>query len=214
MVRVKICGIRSLEEAWAALDAGAHALGFVFAPSKRRIEPETAREIIKKLPPFITAVGVFVNEPRSRLLEIASFCRLHVLQLHGEESPDYCRSLAYPLIKAIRVRDIRVLELIPRYPVEAILLDTYVPGCPGGTGQTFNWEIAQEAVGMGRPLILAGGLTPENVGEAIQKVRPYAVDVSSGVETDGRKDPMKIARFIEAVVKASQGQKFCPQRKF
>lgn len=202
-MRVKICGIRDLKEARAALEAGAHALGFVFAPSKRRIEPEVAREVIKKLPPFITVVGVFVNESPSRLLEIASFCRLHVLQLHGEEPPEYCRSLPYPVIKALRAKDISVLELIPRYSVEAILLDSYVPGSLGGTGKTFNWEIAQKAVAMGRPLILAGGLTPENVGEAIRKVRPYAVDVSSSVETNGRKDPEKMARFIEAVLKAS-----------
>lgn len=203
MVRVKICGIRSWEEAQAAVEAGAHALGFVFAPSRRRIQPEVAREIIKRLPPFITAVGVFVNEPRARLLAIASFCRLQVLQLHGEEPPEYCRGLTYPLIKAIRVRDGEVLDLIPRYPVEAILLDSYVPGCSGGTGQTFNWEIAQEAAAAGRPLVLAGGLTPENVGEAIRQVRPYAVDVSSGVETGGRKDPVKMACFIEAVVRTS-----------
>lgn len=202
MVRVKICGIKTWAEARAALEAGAHALGFVFAPSPRRIDPESAREIIMKLPPFITTVGVFVNEPRYSLLEIASFCRLDVLQLHGEELPEYCRGISNRLIKAIRVKDIKSLELIPKYRVDAFLLDAFVPGQAGGTGHTFNWEIARLAVEMGPPIILAGGLTPENVVEAIRKVRPYAVDVSSGVETNGQKDPVKIARFMEAVARA------------
>lgn len=202
MVRVKICGIRTWDEARAALDAGAHALGFVFAPSPRRIHPEAAREIIMKLPPFVTTVGVFVNEPRYSLLEIASFCRLDVLQLHGEEPPEYCHGISNRLIKAIRVKDIKALELIPKYRVDAFLLDAFVPGRAGGTGHTFNWEIARRAKELGPPIILAGGLTPENVAEAIRKVRPYAVDVSSGVETNGQKDPVKIARFLEAVARA------------
>lgn len=202
MVRVKICGIKTWAEARAALEAGAHALGFVFAPSPRRIHPETAREIITKLPPLVTTVGVFVNEPRYSLLEIASFCRLDVLQLHGEEPPEYCRGISQRLIKAIRVRDINSLELIPQYRVDAFLLDAFVPGRAGGTGHTFNWEIARRAKELGPPIILAGGLTPENVAEAIRQVRPYAVDVSSGVETNGQKDPVKIARFMEAVARA------------
>ncbi|MGI9953517.1 phosphoribosylanthranilate isomerase [Moorellaceae bacterium AZ2] len=202
MVRVKICGIKTWAEARAALDAGAHALGFVFAPSPRRIHPETAREIITKLPPLITTVGVFVNEPRYSLLEIASFCRLDVLQLHGEEPPEYCRGISNRLIKAIRVKDIKSLELIPKYRVDAFLLDAFVPGQAGGTGHTFNWEIARRAKELGPPIILAGGLTPENVAEAIRQVQPYAVDVSSGVETNGQKDPVKIARFMEAVARA------------
>ncbi|HBT47074.1 MAG TPA: phosphoribosylanthranilate isomerase [Peptococcaceae bacterium] len=204
MVRVKICGIKTWEEARAALEAGVHALGFVFAPGPRRIHPEVAREIILRLPPFVTSVGVFVNEPRYSLLEIASFCRLDVLQLHGDEPPEYCRGLSQRLIKAIRVKDAASLELIPKYPVDAFLLDTFVPGQAGGTGRTFNWEIARRAVELGPPIILAGGLTPENVAEAIRKVRPYAVDVSSGVETDGQKDPVKIARFMEAVARVNE----------
>ncbi|MGB9660989.1 MAG: phosphoribosylanthranilate isomerase [Moorellaceae bacterium] len=202
MVRVKICGIKTWAEARAALEAGAHALGFVFAPGPRRIHPETAREIITKLPPLVTTVGVFVNEPRYSLLEIASFCRLDVLQLHGEEPPEYCRGISQRLIKAIRVRDINSLKLIPQYRVDAFLLDAFVPGRAGGTGHTFNWEIARRAKELGPPIILAGGLTPENVAEAIRQVRPYAVDVSSGVETNGQKDPVKIARFMEAVARA------------
>ncbi|GFN23456.1 phosphoribosylanthranilate isomerase [Thermanaeromonas sp. C210] len=202
MVRVKICGIKTWEDARSALDAGAHVLGFVFAPSPRRIHPERAREIITRLPPFVTTVGVFVNEPRYSLLEIASFCRLDVLQLHGDEPPEYCRGLFHRLIKAIRVKDIGSLDLIPKYRVDAFLLDAFVPGQAGGTGHTFNWEIARRAKELGSPIILAGGLTPENVAEAIRQVRPYAVDVSSGVETNGQKDPVKIARFMEAVAGA------------
>ncbi|MDN5344019.1 MAG: phosphoribosylanthranilate isomerase [Clostridia bacterium] len=161
---------------------------------------ETAREIIGKLPPFTTTVGVFVNEPRYSLMEIASFCRLDVLQLHGDEPPRYCHGLSQRLIKAFRVRDDSFIRAIETYQeVQGFLLDAYVPGVAGGSGQTFNWELARAATAAGRPVILAGGLTPENVGAAIRAVRPYAVDVASGVETSGRKDAAKIAAFMAAV---------------
>ncbi|GAW90990.1 phosphoribosylanthranilate isomerase [Calderihabitans maritimus] len=206
-VRVKICGITEWEEARVALDQGAHALGFVFAPSRRYINPEKAREIICRLPPFVTRVGVFVNEKRYAVQEIATFCRLDVLQFHGEESPEYCRGYSQQVIKAFSVKDRSVLEDMSRYQVDAYLLDAYVPGKRGGTGQTFDWEIAAEARKLGRPIILAGGLNPDNVGEAIARVKPYAVDVSSGVETDGKKDARKIAEFMAAVRRAFESDR-------
>lgn len=200
MVRVKICGIRSYEEARLVLDAGVDTLGFVFTRSPRQVNPEVAREIIMKLPPFTTTVGVFVNEPRYSLMEIASFCRLDVLQLHGEEPPPYCHGLSQRLIKAFRVRDASFIQAMDSYPhVHGFLLDTYDPEVAGGSGRTFNWELARNAAACGRPIILAGGLIPENVGAAIRTVRPYAVDVASGVETNGRKDPARIAAFLQAV---------------
>ncbi|KYH33035.1 phosphoribosylanthranilate isomerase [Neomoorella mulderi] len=205
MVRVKICGIRSYEEARLVLDAGVDTLGFVFARSPRQVNPETAREIIMKLPPFTTTVGVFVNEPRYSLMEIASFCRLDVLQLHGDEPPEYCHGLSQRVIKAFRVRDASFIQAMDSYPeVQGFLLDAYVPGVAGGSGRTFNWELAKDAVARGRPIILAGGLTPENVSTAIRTVRPYAVDVASGVETNGRKDPVKIVSFLRAVREAEE----------
>ncbi|MBE3571365.1 MAG: phosphoribosylanthranilate isomerase [Moorella humiferrea] len=205
MIRIKICGIRSYEEARMVLDAGIDVMGFVFAPSPRRINPETAREIIQRLPPFTTTVGVFVNEPRYSLLEIASFCRLDVLQLHGDEPPEYCRGISQRVVKALRVKDAGFLQVMDHYPdVHGFLLDTYVPGVAGGSGRSFNWELAKGATARGKPIILAGGLTPENVGKAIQIIRPYAVDVAGGVETDGRKDLKKILSFVRAVREAEK----------
>lgn len=205
MIRIKICGIRSYEEARMVLDAGIDVMGFVFAPSPRRINPETAREIIQRLPPFTTTVGVFVNEPRYSLLEIASFCRLDVLQLHGDEPPEYCRGISQRVVKALRVKDAGFLQVMDHYPdVQGFLLDTYVPGVAGGSGRSFNWELAKGATAGGKPIILAGGLTPENVGKAIQIIRPYAVDVAGGVETDGRKDLKKILSFVRAVREAEK----------
>ena len=205
MVRVKICGIRDWEEARMVLDAGVDTLGFVFARSPRQIKPEAAREIITRLPPFTTTVGVFVNEPRYSLMEIAFFCRLDVLQLHGDEPPEYCHGLSQRLIKAVRVQNAASLKSLEFYQeVQGVLLDAYVPGQAGGTGTTFNWELAQTVPTAGKPIILAGGLTPENVAAAIRLVRPYAVDVSSGVETGGRKDPARIAAFLAAVETAEE----------
>ncbi|MEW8959363.1 MAG: phosphoribosylanthranilate isomerase, partial [Moorella sp. (in: firmicutes)] len=146
MIRIKICGIRSYEEARMVLDAGIDVMGFVFATSPRRINPETAREIIQRLPPFTTTVGVFVNEPRYSLLEIASFCRLDVLQLHGDEPPEYCRGISQRVVKALRVKDAGFLQVMDHYPdVHGFLLDTYVPGVAGGSGRSFNWELAKGA---------------------------------------------------------------------
>lgn len=198
MVKIKICGIRTPDVALAVAEMGADALGFVFAPSSRRVEPAAVREITAKLPPFIPAVGVFVDEDPFRVQEIADYCRLDYVQLHGEETPAYCRLLQVKIIKAIRVRDAQSIEQMQPYlgVVGGFLLDTYEPGKPGGTGTTFNWEIAREAGKTGN-VILAGGLNPQNVGAAISQARPYAVDVSSGVETGGQKDLDKIKSFIE-----------------
>jgi len=198
MVRVKICGIRTMEAALAAVEAGADALGFVFASSARQIEPGEAARIIEQLPPFISTVGVFVDAPRQQVQEIAETCRLDLLQFHGEEPPAYCRGWRQPVVKGFRVRDDSVLEQVSRYDVAACLLDAYVPGQAGGTGRSFNWELARQT-GSGRCIILAGGITPENVEQAVSQARPYAIDVSSGVETGGVKDPVKIAALLKAV---------------
>jgi len=196
MARVKICGIKTSAAARAAVEAGANALGFVFAPSPRRVQPELAREIILSLPPFVTKVGVFVNEQRYIVEELATFCKLDVLQFHGNEPPEYCRRWSYQIIKGFGVGDGWEPGELKQYEVDAYLLDTKVPGLAGGTGKSFDWSRAREAKELGKPVILAGGLNPGNVGEAIRLVRPFAVDVSSGVELDGEKDPGLIQKFM------------------
>lgn len=197
MVKIKICGITTLEDALVAIDAGADALGFVFYPkSPRHIFPEQAAAIIRHLPPFVQIVGLFVNESLPTVNETADQCGLDIVQLHGEESPEFCDAVKRRVIKAFRIKDIRSLEAINNYRTSAFLLDAWSPSAHGGTGRTFNWEIAATAAASGR-IILAGGLTPENVAAAIELVRPYAVDVSSGVESaPGRKDIRKIEEFI------------------
>lgn len=197
-VRVKICGITNLEDALKAVEYGADALGFVFfKKSPRYIEPEKAAEIIRKIPPFVSTVGVFVNTPSQEILRIATFTGIDTVQLHGEEPP---QSIIYPqkTIKSIRVRELSDLEPLKDYPmVHAFLLDTYSPEDFGGTGRAFNWDIAVEAKRFGR-IILAGGLNPDNIERAIRWVHPYGVDVSSGVEKEkGIKDHKKIKAFIE-----------------
>lgn len=198
MVKVKICGITSLEDALTAIAAGADALGFVFhPPSPRHISPGQAAEIIKKLPPFIQTVGLFVDAARDTVNSTADQCGLDIIQLHGDETPGYCDSVRRRIIKAFRVRDSSNLDLLEQYQVAGHLLDAWSPIAPGGTGQTFNWDIAAEAVKRGQRIILAGGLTPDNVAEAVRLVRPYAVDVSSGVEcSPGCKDTDKVRKFI------------------
>jgi phosphoribosylanthranilate isomerase len=198
MVQVKICGITNVEDALAAVEAGADALGFVFyPPSPRYVTPERAREIIDKLPPFVTTVGLFVDVPVETVNAIAARCGLDRLQLHGHESPVFCAMAARPVIKAFRIKSADSLMPLPDYKVSAYLLDAYVEGAlPGGTGASFAWELAAQAKPYG-PLILAGGLTPENVASAIRQVAPYGVDVSTGVErAPGRKDHGKVRTFI------------------
>jgi len=199
MVRVKICGIKRPEDAGAAVDAGADAIGLNFwRPGRRYIPPETARVIAGALPPFVARVGVFADEEADTIRRIADLCRLDALQLHGSESPEFCRQFDRPVLKGIKVRGPESIDGLARYRVAAYLLDTLLPGEMGGTGKAFDWSLAVRAKAAG-PVILSGGLTPENVGEAIRAVAPYAVDVASGVETGGEKDPAKIRAFIARV---------------
>jgi phosphoribosylanthranilate isomerase len=199
MVRVKICGIRRLEDALVAVEAGADAIGLNFwRPGRRYVAPETARAIARALPPFVARVGVFADEDPETIRDIAGLCALDALQLHGAESPEFCRQFDRPVIKSIKVRGPESLRDLHRYRVAAFLLDTHVPGEMGGTGRTFDWSIAARAREAGS-VILSGGLTPENVTEAIRAAGPYAVDVATGVETDGEKDPEKVRAFVARV---------------
>jgi phosphoribosylanthranilate isomerase len=196
MLRVKICGITSLEDALAAAEAGADALGFVFAPSPRRIAPEAAAAIIRELPPFVTTVGLVVDQDPTPIL---TACPLDVIQFHGSEPPEAVAALARRAYKAFRLRTEADLEPLARYECAAHLLDAFVPGVAGGTGQAFPWELAVSARAPGRRIIVAGGLTPANVAECVRVTRPYGVDVSSGVEAaPGRKDAAKVRDFIQA----------------
>jgi len=199
MVRIKICGIRRLEHARVAVEAGADAIGLNFwRPGRRYIAPETARVIARALPPFVSRVGVFVDEDPATIRELVDLCGLDALQLHGSESPEFCRQFDRPVIKGIKVRGPESLHGLDRYRVAAFLLDTHVTGEMGGTGQAFDWALAARVKEAG-PVILSGGLTPENVVEAIHAAEPYAVDVASGVETGNEKDPEKIRAFIARV---------------
>lgn len=199
-VRVKICGITNLEDAVVAAELGADAIGFIFyEKSQRHINPRTAALIIRELPPFVATIGVFVNEPPEKVVDIAKEAGVGCIQLHGDETPEYVQAVGLRTIKALRVKDASILNKLRSFSVSAILLDTYREGQPGGTGETFDWEIASEAAKTGR-IILSGGLNPENVGSAVRKVRPYAVDVSSGVEAKpGKKDHAKLQKFFEQV---------------
>lgn len=199
MVKIKICGISNLEDAELAVELGADALGFVFAESPRHISAEVARAIIQSLPPFVSKVGVFVNEEERKVKEIAAICQLDALQFHGEESADYCQKFEQKAIKAFRVGQDFDLSILGQYKVDAYLLDTFAPDAYGGTGKIFDWNIAVEAKKYGR-IILSGGLNPENVVEAVRLVQPYAVDVSSGVEAEpGKKDPARMKTFFESI---------------
>ena len=206
MTKIKICGITNLEDAKAALDFGTDALGFVFfRESPRAISPQKAASIIAKLPAFTTTVGVVVDKPLDEIQNIVNETGIDVIQLHGDESPESCRLLRR-VIKGIRVKSLESLEPLRGYQdlVSAFLLDTFAPYMPGGTGQVFNWDIAIEAKNFGR-IILAGGLTPENISDAIRRVHPYAVDVSSGIElVKGIKDHQKMRLFIERAKSATR----------
>jgi phosphoribosylanthranilate isomerase len=197
MVKVKICGITRLEDALQAVQAGADALGFVFHNnSPRYISPEKAAAIIRELPPFVQAVGLFVNSEVDFVNDISDLCRLDLVQLHGDETPQYCDLVRRRVIKAFRVKDINSLDSVKNYRVAGVLLDAYSPQAYGGTGFSFNWDFVGSVSGCG-PIILAGGLNPENAREAVERVRPYALDVSSGVEASpGIKDPEKVSAFI------------------
>jgi phosphoribosylanthranilate isomerase len=201
--RIKVCGITGIDDARAAVAAGADALGFIFVDqSPRNTDPELVRDIVRRLPPFVDAVGVFVDADPIRVAEIAQFCRLNLVQLHGNEPPDYCLNLKVGVVKAFRVGPgFSAGQLAPYAEgVRAFLLDTYHPEMAGGTGKTFDWNLVRELGTAPRPVILAGGLKPENVAMAIEQVRPYAVDVNSGVESSpGRKDTERLERFVRLV---------------
>jgi len=204
--RVKICGITRPLDAEAAIQHGADALGLVFyAPSPRAVTIEQAKEIVAGLPPYVTVVGLFVNEEKDRIDEVLSKVRIDLLQFHGDETPEECISYSRPFTKAIRMRDgVDLIAEINRYSqADGLLLDTYRKGIPGGTGDSFNWELIPAEVA--DSIVLAGGLTPENVEQAIRQVHPYAVDVSGGVEMEkGIKDREKIAAFMRGVERANR----------
>jgi phosphoribosylanthranilate isomerase len=201
--KVKICGIKNLADAQAAVEAGADALGFNFyKKSPRYVTLKTAAAISKQLPPFVMRVGVFVDAEADFVLRAISEVGLTMLQFHGDEPPEFCTQFGLVSMKAFRIRDEKSLEELPKYQTDAYLLDAFSPEARGGTGEKFNWDMAMEAQKFGKPIFLAGGLTPENVAEAVKKVQPFGVDVSSGVESaPGKKDHAKVKAFIAAAKK-------------
>ena len=218
MTRIKICGIRDKAHALAAIEAGSNFIGLVFAPSPRQVTPAQAGEIVsavKKCSEATVLVGVFVNMPASEVNRIASSCHLDWVQLSGDESWEYCRQITKPLIKAVRIKpgqrpeeigeDLATGARVLSNQRCVYLLDSQVKGKYGGTGMTFDWSLARQAAEQ-FPVIIAGGLTPENVAQAIEMVAPWGVDVASGVETGGVKDIAKIRAFIEAVRRADDNK--------
>jgi phosphoribosylanthranilate isomerase len=198
---VKICGITRVEDGLAAAHAGAHAVGLVFhRASPRFVQAAQARAVSLALPPFVTAVGLFVDLPAVAVASLVRQVPLQLLQFHGDEDPAYCESFGMPFIKAVRMkRGVDLLQFASRFSAaKGLLLDTYTPAAPGGTGESFDWDLVPPRLPL--PIVLAGGLTPDNVAAAVRAVRPWAVDVSSGVEHDkGIKDADKIAAFIRGV---------------
>lgn len=205
MVKIKICGITNLEDALMAAELGVDALGFnFFRQSPRFIEPERAAEIIYQLPPFVAAVGIFVNETEGRVREIQKLTGIGVLQFHGDEAPEFCERFEGRVIKAFQVKGKESLHGIMHYNVSAVLLDAYTKGLKGGTGRTFDWGLARHAAAL-RRVILAGGLTTDNVAEAVKVVQPYGVDVAGGVEKEkGIKDHQKMKKFVAEVRRATR----------
>lgn len=198
--RIKICGITNLKDAQAAVEFGADALGFIFyKESKRYVDPETANKIISNLSPFITKVGVFVNSDLEEIIEIRDKTGIDVAQLHGDESQEFCQSIPFRIIKVIRVKDKSDIDRVAQYADQDILFDTYSDKEYGGTGRSFDWGILTD-LSLPNRIILSGGLSSDNILDAVKIVRPYAVDVSSGVEAEpGKKDHKKIKAFIEAI---------------
>jgi phosphoribosylanthranilate isomerase len=204
MTKVKICGITNLDDATLAVRLGADALGFIFASSPRKVAPEVARDIIRKIPPFVKSVGVFVDEDPEKIEDIMAFCGIDLVQLHGRESPALCDRFMPRTIKALRIADESILKSIEPYKgkVMALLLDSYSEKMAGGTGRGFDWDLAISIREMGIPIILAGGLGPLNIDEAISRVRPYAVDVNSGIEEQpGKKSRRLMEELFQKMMK-------------
>ena len=208
-IRIKICGITRYEDAKAAAEIGVDALGFIFYPkSPRSIAPESAAHIIRQLPPFISRVGVFVDETLERVMAVARATGIDTIQLHGNESPDYCSKLLLPVIKAFSVDASSDLNLLEAYHVAGFLLDTRDSERQGGTGKTFDWSIARKASAKFGRIILAGGLTPLNIEEALETVVPYGIDLNSGMEVrPGIKNPRKIREAVQIVGSWERGEK-------
>jgi len=199
MTKIKICGITNLNDANIAAESGADALGFIFAESCRCVTPQTARDIALSLPPFISKIGVFVDEDPLVIQKIADYCYLDTVQLHGDKCRDYSGLLQIRIIRVFAVKGDSMPDQIRSRRFGCFMLDTYQADLHGGTGQTFNWQIAKDASKFGR-VILSGGLNPDNISQALSAVQPYAVDVCSGVEKiPGVKDPPKIKHFIREV---------------
>ncbi|MBI5206658.1 MAG: phosphoribosylanthranilate isomerase [Candidatus Firestonebacteria bacterium] len=199
MTKIKICGITNRIDALGCASLGVDAIGFIFAPGPRQITSKEAKKIIQVLPPYITTVGVFVNETAEKINEIVNFCKLDIVQLHGQEPPEYCKKITGRIVKTFHIKNKESLNPISLYAASAILLDTYSEKKQGGTGENFNWELVSD-LHLKYYIILAGGLTPLNVDKAISIVNPYAVDVSSGVEkSPGKKDFNKMKEFVEKV---------------
>ncbi len=202
MTKVKICGITNSEDALKAASLGAWAVGFIFyKKSARSIGAYKAAKIIDRLPPFVTPVGVFVNQKEGAVKEILSFCGIRTVQFHGDESPAFCQRFnKFKVIKAFGVKKKIDISEVKKFDVDAFLFDTYQEGAPGGTGKTFNWSWMKGAKSLGRPVILSGGLNSANVNEAIEEVRPFAVDVASGVEqSPGKKSERSMKDFFAAL---------------
>ena len=199
-VTVKICGITSEADALAAAEAGADAIGLMFYEgSPRHVTLEQAKAISAALPPHVMRVGVFVNAEEAFVHQALTECMLNILQFHGDETPEECSRYPVMTLKAFRVQGEETLAQLEAYPSAGYLLDAYVKDALGGTGATFNWDLAVRAQEFGKPIFLAGGLTPENVAEAVRKVQPFGVDVSSGVEIEpGRKDAEQMRTFVAA----------------
>jgi len=199
-VKVKICGITSVADAQAAEAAGADMIGLMFYnQSPRNLSLAQAAEISRNVSPFVLKVGVFVNPDEADVMEAIRACGLNLVQFHGDEPPEFCTQFGVMNVKAFRIRDAESLKVLPDYPTDAWLLDAYSKAGLGGTGEKFNWDLAVEANKLGKPIFLAGGLTPDNVADAVARVNPFAVDVSSGVESaPGSKDHAKVKAFIAA----------------
>jgi phosphoribosylanthranilate isomerase len=209
MVKVKVCGITTIRDAAMAVELGADAIGFIFAPSPRQVSLEKARDIVDTLPPFVQTAGVFVDEDVTTIRHIVDFCGLDMIQLHGQESPELCRKLMPRSIKAFRLRDSASLLPMQLYKgkVRALLLDTYQKEIKGGTGKVFDWNLAVKGKDLGIPVILSGGLRPANIQKALSIVRPFAVDVNSGVEAlPGVKNPDLMKKMMERIRKTDIGK--------